>query len=100
MELNNKVPIVLSNSYGSGWYTNLRIRDKQLLFDKNLVELVLAKDYEAIQNYCQTIFPKISFTNIPKLRVEYIPEGSKFIITNYDGLEDVLLRDKVNWLVA
>lgn len=35
-----------------------------------------------------------------KLEIVYVPKGTRYIITHYDGIENVMTIDSFEWLVA
>ena len=103
-----KVGIVISSGYGTPWssYAFNEEKEKHMLFDSNLVELVLnmekAPSHEkadaryAIEQYCiSQEYVDLEYPNVPELKVIWIPVGMEFCVREYDGAEYVLYKHKM-----
>jgi hypothetical protein len=53
-----------------------------------------------IELYCKTVYGDHYYGGASDLEVRWIPQGTQFIIDEYDGNEILTLKDDVNWLVA
>ena len=97
-----EVAVLYSPDFGAGWYTwNTDLENsKELLFDKTLVEYVLEKDYEKAANYAVGRWPVIYTGGLFQLEVMFLPEGTAFQVTEYDGCEDIEICEHVDWIVA
>jgi hypothetical protein len=98
-----KVAIVYSPQHGAGWYSWHRI--EELLFDPNLVDMIeRGADAEAMQAYCEQHYQderqSAYWGGIDDLAIAWIPEGSIFRISEYDGSESIVLQDDDDWIVA
>lgn len=98
------VAVLYSPGYGSGWYTwNTEYPD--LVFEPKVVEWVLNGKPETqlidLENYLSETYPDIYIgSNLEKLCIEWVPEGTAIRIFEYDGNEAVQCRDKMDWIVT
>jgi hypothetical protein len=51
-------------------------------------------------DYVESTYEGVFSGGVEDLKVEWIPEGSEFIIEEYDGSESLRLKDDINWLKA
>jgi len=106
-----KVAVLYSPRHGAGWYTWHGV--EELIYDPVLVEKVEA--YRAIENptpehvfdfnqdaerYCDERYKNKYFGGAEDLQIMWLPVGTRFRITEYDGYEDVEIPEEVNWMVA
>jgi hypothetical protein len=93
------VAVLYSPGYGAGWYS-WNSEHPEILFDPALVELVEQEKWEELQAFVTLKYPDIYTDGLEDLQIEWIPQGTQFIIEDYDGNESVLKRDSTNWLTA
>jgi len=93
-----RVAVIFSPGYGSGWYTSHDI--EALLFDPSIVQWVEAEEYEKILHYMILKYPSVYYGAPEDLRIAWIPEGTEFVIDEYDGSESIMFKDKVSWIKA
>ena len=104
----NKVAVLYSPGYGAGWST---WNDKpELVFDPVIVNMLLdAEDRpeqseedleDRIMVYLTLKYNDCYFGGVDTLTIKWVPIGSQFRITEYDGSETVEIRDSLNWLTA
>lgn len=93
-----KVAVLVSYGYGAGFYT--WGAPLEAIFDPKLVELIENQKLQEAVDYTQITYPNVYTGGIDGLAVEWIPEGAKFIIEEYDGAESLQLMDKTNWITA
>ena len=98
-----KVAVIYSPQHGAGWYSWHRI--EELLFDPELVDMIeRGADAEEVEDYCRKHHDdenKITYWGgVDDLAIKWIPEGSIFRISEYDGAEDIVLQDDDDWIVA
>ena len=98
--LRGRVAVLVSRGFGAGWSTwNREYPD--MLFDPEIVQMVLAgKDSYEIEAVADRRWPDAYLGGIDGLDVEWIPQGTKFRIQEYDGAESVLTVDEEGWIVA
>lgn len=99
----DKVAVLITKDYGTGWFTNHYELD--LIFDKYLVEQVLRG--EDIRQYLNVFYKHVNdkyqyynWSHVPDLEVVWVPVGTKFIITEYDGMESIWPEQHITWLEA
>jgi hypothetical protein len=94
------VAVLVSHGYGAGWYT--WHREEALLYDPQIVDLVLAEaPQDEIMALCRLKYSdELYFGGVGGLRVHWVPEGERFRIDEYDGLEHLVLERNESWLTA
>ena len=87
-----QVAILITSNYGAGWSTwNNSDKKEYLLFDKALVELALKGSYEKLARMVLEHFPDdyVCVLGAGDLKVKFVPIGSQFIVSKYDGPESL-----------
>lgn len=84
-----KVAVLVSPGFGAGWYSwNEDI--PQVLFSPEIVELVERKaDASEIIEKAEELFGDKYWRGARGLTIEWIPEGTRFEIYEYDGSESL-----------
>lgn len=107
---NGQVAVLFSPSFGAGWYT--WNSNEELLFDPILVELVKVKNglsedaleytdiISRIHKRAEQIEPNGYWGAADDLSVTWLPEGSKFIVEEYDGSESIMELIETRWITA
>ena len=93
-----RVAVIFSPGYGSGWYTSHNI--EALIFDPSIVSWIEAEEQDKILNYMTLKYPNVYLGTLDDLRIAWIPEGTEFVIDEYDGSESISFKDKVSWITA
>ena len=93
-----KVAVLVSHGYGGGFYT--WGAPVEAIFDPTLVDLIENDKIQDAIDYVKKTYPDAYEGGVGTLDIEWIPEGSKFIINEYDGSESLQLMDDTNWLTA
>jgi hypothetical protein len=93
-----KVAVLVSYGWGAGFHT--WGAPVEAIFDPTLVNLVEKKHIQDAITYVQNTYPNAYTGGIEDLCIEWIPEGAKFIINEYDGSESIQLMDATDWLTA
>jgi hypothetical protein len=94
-----KVAVLYSPDYGAGWYT-WNQENQDMIFDPTVVMFVEDGDLDKAEAYATLKWPDAYLGGLRDLRVEWIPEGTAFKITEYDGNESIETRDGGQWIVA
>ena len=94
-----KVAVLYSPGYGAGWYTWGDLPD-DALFDPDMVEAVLAEDYARAEAISKRKWPDAYTGGIKQMEVEWVPIGTAFRLTEYDGYERVEFYDPSNFITA
>lgn len=94
-----KVAVLVSPGFGAGWYS-WNTKYPALLFDPELVEAVQNQDKEALLKRAKEIAPKAYLGGAYQLDIYWVPEGTQFQITEYDGSENMKTADEQTWITA
>lgn len=97
-----KVAIVHSDDWGSGWYTWHNVME--LIFDPELVRMIENPDEDedehSIINYCRDKYGNNYYEGAKSLVISWLPQGTEFVIMDYDGMESVLCKNGTHWHTA
>lgn len=93
-----KVGVLVSPGFGAGFYT--WGYPTEAIFDPTLIELVQNEKWQEAVDYCESTWPDGYPGGVSDLRVAWVPEGTKFQITEYDGAESLELLDDIDWITA
>ena len=96
---NGKVAVLYSPDFGAGWYT-WNTDYPEILFDPAMVKLVEKNQYDELATYVELKYPGIYTGGLSNLRVEWIEEGKKFRVIEYDGSESIEVQDDMDWMIA
>lgn len=100
----HQVAVLVSTSHGSGWSTWHEENREAMLFDPQLVDLVLAggQDWmDKVQVLAAIKYPGAHLDGLDVgLQVQWVPEGCLFRVVEYDGAERIELRDRIDWIRA
>jgi hypothetical protein len=98
------VAIIYSPGFGAGWSTwNLEYTEygQDLIFDPGLADLISnGSSQEQIEAYVILRWPDVYTGGLEQVVVEWIPIGTEFKITEYDGSESLGFRDSGEWITA
>lgn len=89
IERGDKVAVLYSPGFGAGWSTWNREHTETLCFDHEIVNAVLAGDAKKAAEIAEQKCPGVYTGGAYKLKVEWIPKGTIFEITEYDGSESI-----------
>jgi len=95
--VDGKVAVLISPGFGAGWSTWNSEHSEFMLFDKTLVEMAernaLAGEAE------QYLQKKLNEDYVCVLgwpvRVEWLPQGERFYVDEYDGSESIVSADNL-----
>jgi hypothetical protein len=99
-----RVAVLYSPDYGAGWFT-WNTEYPEMLYDPTIVHIVLQdldpkEKTERIVVYATLRYPDAYLGGAGDLTVEWIPEGTLFRVTEYDGKEGIELKESDQWFVA
>lgn len=101
LERDGLVGVVYSPGYGAGWATwNYHGKGEQLCMDARIVQAVLDGNIKAAEQIAQEIDPEFSCLGSDQLQVRWLPKGTVFEITEYDGSESVRVFDSADYFTA
>jgi hypothetical protein len=95
-----KVAIIISPDFGAGWSTWIDVEGIET--DPGLVELIeRSAEPDEIATYCKNTWGvKFYYGGAADLKIEWLPEGTEYIINEYDGAESIELKKDIKWRVA
>ena len=106
---NDRVAILISPSYGSGWYTWNSPSKKWLLWHKELVEAVEKKAFEKAKEVAKKVNRELSDDDdnsnlylgaLRELQIVWLPKGTLFEILEYNGNEVLRILSKEFYMEA
>ena len=83
-----QVAVLYSPGFGAGWST-WNPTFPECIFDPEIVRFVE-------QKYGDEFYAG----GVEDLIIVYLPEGTEFVINEYDGSESVHLKEHMTWMVA
>ena len=93
-----KVGVLISPGYGAGFSTwGAPI---EAIFNPTLIELVEQQKVQEAIDFVEKTWEDVYSGGVQDLRVFWVPEGSEFIIEEYDGSESLMLKTDYNWIKA
>jgi hypothetical protein len=102
-----QVAVLVSPGFGAGWSTWCESDDrKAVTFDPWIVDILLSDQYnrkekiDRIYAHCAVKYPDMYMGGVSDLTVEWIPQGTLFRITEYDGSETIELKEAEDWIQA
>ena len=101
-----KVAVLYSPGYGAGWSTwcheDFEIR-LAMVFDPQIADIVDqgATDWQdKAEAIAQIKYPDAYLGGLKDLRVKWLPMGTQFRVTEYDGNEDIEINTNIDWITA
>ena len=92
LERDGKIAVLYSPNFGAGWSTwNTEPRNRGILFDREIVELVLAGNLDAAISLAEKKYPGVYAGGGEDLEVTWVPKGERFMVEEYDGAEYVTI---------
>jgi len=96
---NGKVAVLYSPGFGAGWSTwNKAV--PEILFDPAIVELVETEQWAELEIYVTLKYPGLHRGGMKELAVAWLPVGTEFRISEYDGAENIEVKEETDWIVA
>ena len=108
-----KVAVLYSPGWGAGWSTWCTGDQQEfLLFDRNIVEMVLQTDFQSqlsiqqleqnAKEYVDSIWGDCAVYcgGVSSLDIEWMEPGTKFTIHEHDGNEVVMKQEDFRWNLA
>lgn len=82
-----KVAVLYHPAFGSGWYS--WNNNQQALFDPEIAQAILDKNRELAKEIANIKYPDLYDGAIDKLEVKFLPQGTIFEISEFDGKERI-----------
>lgn len=93
-----QIGVLVSKGYGAGWST---WNQPECALDQELVEAFEAgKSEQEIMDIAKKNWPESYYGGLMDCTVVYVPKGTRFLITEYDGYESIEFDYSVDWQVA
>lgn len=90
-----KVAVAVSGGYGAGWSTWNDVDPMDARFNK----LIEQGKFEEVIALCEEL--DLGYAGgVDGLGLEWLPEGTEFIIEEYDGSESITIKDNNDWRIA
>ena len=100
----HQVAVLISTSHGSGWSTWNPDTSEAMLFDPQLVDIMLSGAEDRLDQaraLAALKYPGAHLRGIDaSFQVQWVDEGWYFRVTEYDGSERIEFRDRIDWIRA
>jgi len=102
----NMIAVLISVGFGAGWSTFNKQYEEEMLYDPFIVDILLqrSKYGENINNiileYVNLKYPGAYTSGIDGLEITFLKKGTQFNVAEYDGHEQIVIKDQVPWLTA
>lgn len=94
-----KVAVVYSPKFGAGWYT-WNTEHPDMIYDPTVVFYVEQGRLDELRAYCELKWPGAYLGGADTLEIAWLPVGTQFRISEYDGSESVETKDNIDWMTA
>jgi len=96
-----QVAVIYSSDYGAGWST-WSPNYPELAFDAGIAQLIEEQKFDQLETYLALKYPDThrNRSTLESLRIEWLSDGTEFIITDYDGNETIMIKDDIIWMKA
>ena len=92
------VAVLVAPGFGAGFSTwGAPI---EAIFNPTLIELVQQEKVQEAIDFVEKNWEDVYTGGVQDLVVNWVPEGSEFIIEEYDGSETLMLKTDYNWIKA
>jgi hypothetical protein len=96
---NGKVAVLYSPGFGAGWSTwNKEV--PELVFDPAIVKFVETNQWAELETYVNLKYSSIYKGGMKDLAIAWLPVGTEFRIGEYDGAENIEIKDNTDWITA
>jgi len=101
-----EVAVLYSPGHGAGWSTwchgDATVR-LSMMFDPQIAD-IRDQDAPDWQDKARAIalvkYPDAYLGGLEELQVKWLPVGTQFLVTEYDGYEDIMINSEVDWITA
>ena len=95
-----KVAVLYSPGYGAGW-SSWNTETPDMIFDMTIVSMVLRGNTEdEIKAVAKLKWPDAYLGGVKGLNIVWLDQGTEFRINEYDGNENVEVKNDFTWIVA
>jgi hypothetical protein len=94
------VAILITTEYGTGWSSWIDVEGIET--DPGLVAMVESStEPDVLETYCRDKWGTLYFYGgAENLSIVWVPEGTEYVITEYDGWEEIQLKNSIEWRTA
>jgi hypothetical protein len=100
LERDGKVAVLYSPGFGAGWSTWNPEHAEFLIFDAELVQAALEDNKPKLIALVKLTAPDMYTGGVRDLQVKWLPKGTRFEITEYDGSESIRVFDDSDYFIA
>lgn len=94
------VAVLVSRGYGAGW-TTWNYQYPEMLFDPDIAQMILdCRQEDDILALATARYPDAYLGGLEGLFVQWVPEGVRFRVHEYDGAESLEFQSEMEWHVA
>lgn len=111
---NGNIAVLISGGFGAGWSTWNSEHEEEMLFDKDIVQLLLDAPLkhdddsayidkelnDKIEALAKEKWPTAYAGGADQLGVRWLSPGTAFRVHEYDGSESLEIKEKMDWHVA
>lgn len=96
---NDELGVLISVDYGAGWST---CNAKELAYDKRIIEKWLEKvSSDEMCDYIESLgYDRPYMSGYGDLELRFIPRGTMFFISQYDGEECIQTMESTGMMIA
>lgn len=100
--IDGKVAVLVSPGYGAGWSTwNNFDLAVDLIFHYDIASMLHNKvQFSQIEQYAKAALPDAQLHGLDKVEIQWVPEGTRFQIKEYDGSEWIETHEDQQWITA
>ena len=95
---NGLIKVLYSPGFGAGFLT--WGAPQEAIFDPELIQLIDEQNLQGAVDYVTATYPGIYAGGVSDLCIAEIPEGDRFVITEYDGSESIQILEETDWIIA
>ncbi len=94
--IDGKVAVILSRDFGAGW-SSWNPEHPECMFDPEIAKMVChGEDPDKIETYARDKYGyDFCAAASDYLMIQWLPQGTKFYIEEYDGRETVVTEEKL-----
>lgn len=98
--VDGKVAVLISPGWGAGWST-WNNGSEEMVFDYTIAKMLHEKvNFNEIYDYAEKQYPDAFFSGIESIVIEWLPEGTRFQVREYDGYEHIETYEEQKWLMT
>lgn len=88
---NGQVAVIVSRGYGSGWSTWNGDFREAMVFDPEIAQALINNDRQQALVLAKAKYPNALLSGLDEAEVNWVAQGERFSIDEYDGYESLQL---------